>query len=258
MKLIEQLTIPSRYCGPPDSANGGYVAGLLAKSLRETSHADQLGIQVRLLAPPPLEQPLDLYEMKSEQGELGALLQMGQTEIAVATLVPLPSSVVPAAPTAQQAEAAMAGFDGSDHPFPGCFVCGPGRDPADALCIYPGGVSTVPAMDKPMVASTWQVDPDYCDEKGVLKTEILCAALDCPSSFGILEVASNKEMEPMVLASFTFVLSGDLKAGEQAIAVGWAESRKGRKAFGGSAIYNSAGECVAHAEALWISLNRGL
>ncbi|MBV1914540.1 MAG: hypothetical protein KUG72_04090 [Pseudomonadales bacterium] len=257
MKLIEQLTIATRYCGPPDSANGGYVAGLLAKSLRATSNADQLGIQVRLLAPPPLEQPLDLYEMKSEQGELGALLQMGQTEIAVATLVPA-LSAPPAAPTVQQAEAAMAGFDGSDHPFPGCFVCGPGRDPADALCIYPGGVSSVPPTEKPMVASTWQVDANYCDDNGVLKTEILCAALDCPSSFGILEVPTNKEMEPMVLASFTFMLSGDLKAGEQAIAVGWAESRKGRKAFGGSAIYNSAGQCVAHAEALWISLNRGL
>ena len=257
MKLIEQLTIATRYCGPPDSANGGYVAGLLAKPLRATSNSDHLGIQVRLLAPPPLEQELDLYEMNSELGELGSLLQMGQTEVAVATLVPQPPAP-PAAPTFEQAKAAMAHFDGSDHPFPGCFVCGPGRDSADALCIYPGKVSTVPAAEKPMVASTWQVDADYCNEDGVLNTEILCAALDCPSSFGILEVASNKEMEPMVLASFTFVLNGDLKAGEQAIAVGWAESRKGRKAFGGSAIYNSAGQCVAYAEALWISLNRGL
>ena len=109
-----------------------------------------------------------------------------------------------------------------------------------------------------MVASTWQVHADYCDENGLLKTEILCAALDCPSSFGILEIPSNKEMEPMVLASFTFMLTGNLKAGEQVIAVGWAESRKGRKAFGGSAIYNSEGQCVAQAEALWISLNRDL
>ena len=109
-----------------------------------------------------------------------------------------------------------------------------------------------------MVASTWRVDADYCDENGLLNTEILCAALDCPSSFGILELPSNKEMEPMVLASFTFMLKADLKAGEQAVVIGWAESRKGRKAFGGSAIYNSEGQCVAQAEALWISLNRDL
>lgn len=257
MKLIEQLTIATRYCGPPDSANGGYVAGLLAKPLRKTSHADRMGIQVRLLAPPPLEQPLELFETRSEQGEVGTLLRHGKTDLAVASRVP-EVSTPPVAPTTQQARSAMARFNGSDHPFPGCFVCGPGRDPADALCIYPGGVDEGTYGDKPMVASTWTVDEDYCDANGILKTEILCAALDCPSSFGILERPSNKEMEPMVLASFTFVLNGDLQAGETAIAAGWPESRSGRKAFGGSAIYNSTGQCVAHAEALWISLNRDL
>lgn len=257
MKSMEQLTIASRYCGPPDSANGGYVAGLLAKPLRAASGAAHKGIQVRLLAPPPLEQALELFETESDQGEIGMLLRCGETDVAVASLVP-GLSASPAAPTIEQAELAMARFDGSDHPFPGCFVCGPGRDPSDALCIYPGGVDAGQSGDKPMVASTWQVHADYCDENGLLKTEILCAALDCPSSFGILEISSNKEMEPMVLASFTFMLTGNLKAGEQVIAVGWAESRKGRKAFGGSAIYNSEGQCVAQAEALWISLNRDL
>ncbi|MBL4584710.1 MAG: hypothetical protein JKX83_08845 [Pseudomonadales bacterium] len=254
MKLIEQLTIASQYCGPPDSANGGYVAGVLAKPLRAASNASGRGIQVRLMAPPPLEQALELFETHSEQGELGMLLRCGDTDLAVGSLVD-GLTAPPTAPTIKQAEQAMGNFDGSDHPFPGCFVCGPARNQSDALCIYPGSVGP---SDKPMVASTWQVAADYCDDNEILKTQVLCAALDCPSSFGILEIPGNKEMEPMVLASFTFMLNGDLKAGEQAIAIGWAESRKGRKAFGGSAIYNSAGQCVAQAQALWISLNRDL
>jgi hypothetical protein len=232
------------------------VAGLLAKHLR-SSIADGQAIAVRLLAPPPLEQPLELFETRSDDGAIIMLLRSGATDLAAGSLVDR-LSAPPAAPTGQQAVSAMANFDGSDHPFPDCFVCGPGRDPADALCIYPGSIGAKPGDNKPMVASTWHVDGDYCDEAGFVKTEILCAALDCPSSFGILEIAANKELEPMVLASFTFMLHGGLKAGEQAIVVGWAESRKGRKAFGGSAIYNPSGHCVDQAEALWISLNRNL
>ena len=47
------LTIASRYKGPPESGNGGYVCGLIATSL-------QVDIRVRLVAPPPLETPLEL------------------------------------------------------------------------------------------------------------------------------------------------------------------------------------------------------
>jgi hypothetical protein len=256
MKPIEQYRIPARYCGPPDSANGGYVAGLFAKSLKPML-TDHNSIEVRLLAPPPLEQTLELFEVEQQDGGAGFILRHGTTDLAVASLVQ-ELSPPPVAPTIQQTKSAMTHFDGSDHPFPSCFVCGPGRDPSDALCIYPGGVDTGQSGEKPMVASTWLVDSDYCDENGLLNTEILCAALDCPSSFGILELPGNKEMEPMVLASFTFMLKARLKAGEQAIVIGWPESRKGRKAFGGSAIYNSDGQCVAQAEALWISLNRDL
>ena len=33
----DTLSIDSRYCGPPDSANGGYVGGLLATALGTTT-----------------------------------------------------------------------------------------------------------------------------------------------------------------------------------------------------------------------------
>ena len=43
----EYLEISERFCGPPNSGNGGYVCGLLAKHLTGT-------VTVRLKAPPPL------------------------------------------------------------------------------------------------------------------------------------------------------------------------------------------------------------
>ena len=47
----EYLEIPERFCGPPNSGNGGYVCGLLAKHLTGA-------VTVRLKAPPPLKTKL--------------------------------------------------------------------------------------------------------------------------------------------------------------------------------------------------------
>jgi len=48
-----QITIDKRFCGPPDSANGGYTCGLLSGFLQGAA-------EVTLLLPPPLNRPLDV------------------------------------------------------------------------------------------------------------------------------------------------------------------------------------------------------
>ena len=47
------VTIDSKYCGPPESGNGGYVSGILAK-------AAHFPAQVTLRKPPPLDKILTL------------------------------------------------------------------------------------------------------------------------------------------------------------------------------------------------------
>ncbi|MGB5346993.1 MAG: hypothetical protein WBN23_12575, partial [Woeseia sp.] len=47
----ETLNIASRFCGPPSSANGGYVAGRLASYVGRSA-------EVTLKSPPPLDMPL--------------------------------------------------------------------------------------------------------------------------------------------------------------------------------------------------------
>ena len=45
---MKTLTIATRFCGPPASANGGYFAGMVAMLASRT-------VTVRLLMPPPLD-----------------------------------------------------------------------------------------------------------------------------------------------------------------------------------------------------------
>ena len=47
------MIIDDRFNGPPNSGNGGYVAGLLAKEMGGT-------VQVTLLKPPPLNENMEL------------------------------------------------------------------------------------------------------------------------------------------------------------------------------------------------------
>jgi hypothetical protein len=53
--MTRALVIDPRFCGPPDSGNGGYVCGLLAAAAGGA-------VAVRLKRPPPLGVPLDLTE----------------------------------------------------------------------------------------------------------------------------------------------------------------------------------------------------
>jgi len=50
---MTSVIIDKRYCGPPNSANGGYVCGRLARHIPG-------GAEVTLRAPPPLDKQLDV------------------------------------------------------------------------------------------------------------------------------------------------------------------------------------------------------
>ena len=56
--MPDQLTIPKRFRGPPESGNGGYVAGVFAEQLQLS--ADQ-GIEITLRAPIPLDKTLTVH-----------------------------------------------------------------------------------------------------------------------------------------------------------------------------------------------------
>ena len=74
---IKSVVIEKRSCGPPRSANGSYVCGLLG------AHIDG-SAEITLLAPPPLGQRLDIVA-----GKHGAELRNEDATLATARRVPI-------------------------------------------------------------------------------------------------------------------------------------------------------------------------
>lgn len=50
------VTIPARFCGPPESGNGGWTSGHLAR--QHPAAGTGTAVSVRLMSPPPLDRPM--------------------------------------------------------------------------------------------------------------------------------------------------------------------------------------------------------
>jgi hypothetical protein len=232
------VSIARRFCGPPQSGNGGYVCGLLGRALGTTA-------TVRLLAPPPLEVALQLVH-----GDDGVLrLLEGERGLAQAMPATLDLSA-PAAPTLVQAEAASAHFVGRrSHPFPGCFVCGPERAEGDGLRLFPGRVEGID-----MVAAPWTPARNLADAGGELNTEFVWSALDCTGFFAFAPLPDGA---PALLGELTARIDAPVRAGEPHVVAGWQLGAEGRKRWAGSVIYDAAGTVLALARATWIVMPPG-
>ena len=226
------VRIDARYCGPPDSANGGYFAGLVA---RELGGSD---VVVTLKRPAPLDRDLRI----ERDGEIAALFD-GEEQLAVATRAPI-DVVVPPPPSFAEARDAEARYVGlKHHIYPGCFVCGPARPPGDGWRIFAG--PTGPDQ----VAATWTADPEFADESGMLRPEFLWAALDCPGYFAVRAAAGKA-----LLGRIGVRRSQAVPCGEPLIVTGWAMGSEGRKHRAGTALFDREGQLLAAAEQTWITL----
>jgi hypothetical protein len=221
------ITIATRYQGPPGTANGGCVAGLLAASIGPSA-------RVRLEAAVPLATPLLLTAREGE-----AWLSLGDRRLAVAHADPGPAAPVDAVSVAV-AERAVAA-DAADHPFPGCFVCGPHA--VDGLHLRPGlvdGGSTV--------ATTWRPDPAGT---GLDVERLMWAALDCPAGIAAMEPGVSA-----VLGTITGRIARPAVAGETLVVVGRRLAADGRKLFAASALFGADEQAVGWSESVWIVVER--
>ena len=235
-----ELTIPRRYCGPPESGNGGWVSGALA-ALVPTDVAAP-AVTVRLASPPPLDRVLRVVTGTDEGGAPAARLLDGEHLVATATAGPEPAPPPLEPASLDEARAAEARYEGlADHPFPTCVVCGTAREPGDALCLRPG-----PLDDRTgRYACTWQV-PDDVD------ATLVWAALDCPGGW-----SSGVARRPMVLGTMTAVVRGVPEPGSTAVVTARQTSAQGRRHWSASTLHSSTGELLAHAEAVWIAVDPG-
>lgn len=231
---VELFEISERFRGPPRSGNGGYVCGRIAKHLQGT-------VAVRLKAPPPLNAELRLESTDEEARLFQDTTLVGEAKRSQLELEPPPS---PSYEEAQQSAQGFLGF--SQHAFPGCFVCGPERNPADGLRIFPG-----PVNESSTIAAPWTPDASLADESGNVKSEFLWSALDCTGGFAVLPLPAGLAI---VLGELCATIVAQIAPGELCVVIGWPLGVEGRKRLAGSAVYAASGRLVAKARAVWIEV----
>jgi hypothetical protein len=234
--MTETVTIPGRFNGPPSSANGGYVCGVVAGLVG----AEEVGVSLR--APPPLEQPLEIVR-DGDRVELRA----GNAVVADGAPEPLLLDVPEAISPDEAASASAAGRERwtANHPFPSCVVCGPDRDGHDGLRIFPG------ELRGGEYAADWTPDRSTGGADGLVRPECVWAALDCPTS---APVATYGEGPPMVLARLTARLACPVRVGEPHALLAWALELEGRKRQAAGALFDSEGRLLCASRALWIEV----
>jgi hypothetical protein len=234
--VTDSLTIPAFFNGPPTSANGGYTCGRVAQLVG----ADVAEVSLR--SPPPLDTPLEV----SRDGDQVTVVD-GDTLVADGKPGELLLDVPDAVPADEVAGAQERGRErwSAGHPFPTCLVCGPGRE--DGLRIFP---AALPDRDG-LFGATWTPDESLDDGDGVVRPELVWAALDCPTSAPV----GNWNAGPaIVLASLTARLGCPVQVGEPHTILSWRLGQDGRKKWGAAALYDSSGMFTCASRALWIEL----
>ncbi|MEU6997496.1 hypothetical protein [Nonomuraea sp. NPDC046570] len=226
------LTVPERFRGPAEMANGGWIAGTVADALL----ADHAAVEVTLHAPTPLETELRLEQVAntvalSHDGKLLVEAIPVHEDLAAPAFVPFNE--------AARAEAGFAGWHA--HAFPECFACGL-REPGDGLRVFPG-----PVEGTDLVAAGWRVPFTVTEGDGV-PASIMGAVLDCITGW-----AHFGPGESALLGRLSLQIHRRVYPGGTYSVVGRATGREGRKLLGQSAIYEVDGTLVAAAQATWIA-----
>jgi hypothetical protein len=244
---MKSLVIEKRFCGPPRSTNGGYVCGLLA------AHIDG-DAEITLLAPPPLEQRLDLVA-----GEHGVELRKEEATLATGRRVHIDVPEIPIVNFSEAQDAARRSrYHQDSHPLPTCFVCGPARVHGDGLRIAPGPLPPRPGYKIGMLAAPWVPYSNLASEDRAVGGEFIWAALDCPTGYAGVgaQHLGMTGAETILLGRMSARIDRRPYPGDQCIIVAWPTGRDGRKLFANSALLSSNGELLAVAQAIWLLVDR--
>lgn len=240
MPHSERLTIPKRFVGPPDSGNGGYVAGIFA-ALTDTKSP----VEVTLRSPIPLDTPMEV-----KRGE-GTVILNGETLIAEVRESELDLEI-PSPPSWDEALSARAesySFGNRHNPFfpnregfhPICFCCGAEHE--TGLKVY-----AAPVLNHEQVAAIWSTKLAWAEDSGYLPEAFLWTALDCPGQFAYM--ADN--IRTGMLGRMTAQILTTAKAGSEYMVTGWRIGVEGKKHFAGTAIFDRDENIIGMAKSIWI------
>jgi len=245
---MSSIVIDKRYCGPPNSGNGGYVCGRLARHIAG-------GAEITLRAPPPLNKPLDV--VATDDGSLE--LRDGTTLVAVGRsasveLVRLEEASFDEAFAAEL----LTPVKPHEHLLPNCFVCGPARAKGDGLRIFAGPLVRQSRNDSAVLAASWTPDPNLTADDGLVAPEFLWSALDCPTGYASCydRESGSFERTPILLGRMSARIETRPRPGERCVITAWATGRDGRKRVAEAAAYGEWGALLAVARTTWIAVDR--
>lgn len=224
--MTESIVIPRRFRGPEASANGGYTCGMIAELV------DAAVVEVTLRKPLPLDVEMTVERDRDainvlHEGELVAEARPGVLELEAPAAVGF----------AEAKRLSDVRGDDPDHPFPGCFVCGPS---GDGLRLRP-----VPLGDGRVVAP-WLVAAEFATER------FAWAALDCPGGWAVQPDGSRGIS---VLGRLTARIDSPPHAGDECVVVGWPLGpAEGRRRNAGTALFRD-GSLLALGRAIWFEVD---
>ncbi len=247
--MPEEISIPFRFRGPPNSGNGGYVGGVLA-DLFEDSTRMVSAIEVTLRAPIPLDTSMTVTRTDGS----AIRIHHGETLIAEALTAELDMSI-PKPPPFDAARAAMEkspSFARNVNPYlpdgtgfhPVCACCGVDTAEGEGLRVH---AAPVPGFSG--VAAAWR--PHHRlgrTADGMLPAALVWTALDCPGQFAYYA----EDIRTGLLGRMTARVLRPVYAERELVVIGWRQEIDGRKHFAGTALFDETGALCAYARQTWI------
>jgi len=232
------IRIDARFNGPDGSGNGGYAAGLFGQLAGASTGGS--AAMVTLRRPPPLDTPL------AAVGDDAGIVEIRSGSLLVAEAARTSVEVDPVrAVPYERAAAAAAHYPGlRNHPFPRCFVCGPGRAAGDGLRLFPG------RLGDGRTACIWMPDASLVRAaESAVAPEFVWAALDCPGAW-----AADLEGRPLVLGRITAQIRALPALGESCVVMGLLLGSEGRKTWTATTVFGEDGQELGRAHATWIAV----
>ena len=239
---MQTMTIARRFRGPPNSGNGGYVCGMLARHIPGAA-------EVVLRTPPPLETELSVVEVEAGQWEL----RQGAAIIAIGRATALEMNRPERATYAEAVEAEK--HTPIKSLLPMCFVCGPDRAPGDGLRLFAGPLARREAV---VFAVPWTPDPSLAAADGLVAPEFVWSALDCPTGFVCLfdrETRGSNGLQ-ILLGTLSARIEGRPRPGERCVVTSWQTGSEGRRLIAEGALFGEEENLLAVGRAVWIVVDR--